>query len=134
MVRLRDRVGLGVRRQKQATYVMELALVGIIFIGIERGSTGVIVNALVGLLVTQIPPLLERDYDIPMDPALTLWITTTVFLHAVGVLGLPGSEANWHAWAAGRPSSPSTAWATRCWIWSSTPSAPSSSRSGAPHT
>jgi len=95
-VRLRDRVGLSERRQNQATYAMELLLVGIIFIGIERGSTGVILNALVGLLVTQIPPLLERDYDIPMDPALTLWITTAVFLHALGVLGLPGSEANFY--------------------------------------
>ncbi len=93
---LRNRVGPSERRQKQASYVMELALVGIILIGVERGNTGVIVNALVGLLATQVPPLLERDYDIPMDPALTLWITTAVFLHAVGVLGLPGSEANFY--------------------------------------
>jgi hypothetical protein len=46
--------------------------------------------------VTQIPPILERDYDVPMDPALTLWITTAVFLHALGVLGLPGSEQNFY--------------------------------------
>jgi len=95
-MRLRDRVGLSERRQKQASYVMELLLVGIILIGVDRGSTGVIVNAGVGLLVTQIPPILERDYDIPMDPALTLWITTAVFLHALGVLGLPGSEENFY--------------------------------------
>ncbi len=84
------------RRQKQASYVMEVLLVGIVSVGVVRGSTGVIVNAGVALLVTQIPPILERDYDIPMDPALTLWITSAVFLHAVGVLGLPGSEANFY--------------------------------------
>jgi hypothetical protein len=95
-VRLRDRLGISERRQKQATYVMELAMVGILFAGLERGSTTVVVNALVGLIVTQIPPLLERNYDIPMDPALTLWITAAVFFHAFGVLGLPGSEQNFY--------------------------------------
>jgi hypothetical protein len=93
---LRESVGITPRRQKQATYVMELFLVGIVFIGIERGSTTVIVNALVGLGVTQIPPILERDYDVPMNSALTLWITAAVFLHALGVLGLPGSERNFY--------------------------------------
>ncbi|MEF8783881.1 MAG: hypothetical protein V5A39_13365 [Haloarculaceae archaeon] len=93
---LRESVGITRHRQKQATYVMELLLGGIVFIGIERGSTTVIVNGLVGLGVTQIPPILERDYDVPMDPALTLWITTAVFLHALGVLGLPGSEQNFY--------------------------------------
>jgi hypothetical protein len=95
-VRLRDRLGIGPRRQAQATYLMELALVGILFIGVERGSTTVVVNALVGLVVTQIPPVLERDFDVPMDPALTLWIASAVFLHALGVLGLPGSERNFY--------------------------------------
>jgi hypothetical protein len=93
---LRDRVAVSQHRQGQATYVMELLLVGIFFIGIERGSTTVVVNALVGLAVTQIPPILERDYGVPMDTALTLWITSAVFLHALGVLGLPGSEQNFY--------------------------------------
>jgi hypothetical protein len=95
-MKLRDRLGLSERRQKQATYVMELTMVGILFAGLERGSTTIVVNALVGLIVTQIPPLLERDYNIPMDPALTLWITAAVFFHALGVLGLPGSEQNFY--------------------------------------
>jgi hypothetical protein len=93
-MRLRDALGISRHRQRQASYALELMLVGILAIGIERGSTTVIVNALVGLLATQIPPLVERNYDVPMDPALTLWITSAVFLHALGVLGLPGSERN----------------------------------------
>lgn len=96
MMGLRERLKVGARRQRQAVYAMEVLLIGIVFIGIERGSTTIIVNALVGLAVTQIPPILERDYDIPMDPALTVWITTAVFLHALGVLGLPGSEQNFY--------------------------------------
>ncbi len=93
-MRIRDRIGISKHRQKQASYAMETGLVGIMFVGIWEGSTTIFVNALVGVLATQIPPILERDYDIPMDPALTLWITGAVFLHAFGVAGLPGSEGN----------------------------------------
>jgi hypothetical protein len=93
-VRLRDRLGLGPRRQRQATRAMELLLVGVLFVGLYRGSTTVVVNAFVGIVVTQLPAVLERDFDIPMDPALVLWITSAVSLHALGVLGLPGSEQN----------------------------------------
>jgi hypothetical protein len=93
-MRLRDRLRVSRRRQKQAAWAMEIGLVGILSVGLYQGSTTVVVNAGVGLFVTQLPPVLERDYDIPMDPALTLWITSAVFLHAFGVLGLPGSETN----------------------------------------
>ncbi len=70
---------------------MELALVGMLFVGVDRGNVGIVVNTGVALAVTQLPPLLERDYQIPMDPRLTLWITTAVFLHAFGTVGLPGA-------------------------------------------
>jgi len=70
---------------------MELGLVGMLFVGIDRGNGGIVVNTGVALAVTQLPPLLERDYEIPMDPRLTLWITTAVFFHAFGTVGLPGA-------------------------------------------
>ncbi len=70
---------------------MEVALVGMFFIGLERGETGIVVNTGVALAVTQLPPLLEREYGIAMDAGLTLWITAAVFLHAFGTVGLPGS-------------------------------------------
>jgi len=76
-------------RQRQLTYLMEIGLVGMLFVGIERGNGGIVINTGVALAVTQLPPLLERDYEIPMDPRLTLWITTAVFLHAFGTVGLP---------------------------------------------
>ncbi|MFB1063885.1 hypothetical protein [Natrinema sp. H-ect4] len=80
-------------RQRQLTYLMEIGLVGMLFVGIERGNGGIVINTGVALAVTQLPPLLERDYEIPMDPRLTLWITTAVFLHAFGTVGLPGATA-----------------------------------------
>ena len=91
-MRLRDRLGLDEHRQKQLTHLMELALVGMFFVGLERGHTGILVNTAVALGVTQLVPILERDVGIPMDPALTLWITAAVFLHALGTVGIPGTE------------------------------------------
>ncbi len=71
---------------------MEIVLIGLLFIGLERRSVGISVNAAIGLAVLQIPPLLERDYSVSMDPRLTLWITTAVFLHSLGTVGIPGGE------------------------------------------
>jgi len=86
-MRIRDRIGLSREHQRQAAWVMELSLIGFVFVGIDRGNAGIVINSLVGLAVTQLPPLLERDYDLTMDPALVLWITLAVFLHALGTLG-----------------------------------------------
>ena len=96
-MRVRDYFGINQRRQRQATRGMMVVIVIILALGILTGSPGVIVNTGIGLLVTQLPSLLERDYGIVLDPALTLWITTAVLLHAVGVIGLPWSDVNFYA-------------------------------------
>ena len=88
-MRLRDRLHVGAATQRRLTWLMEVTLVGIFFIGLYTGETGVFVNAGIGLLVAQLPPLLERDFNIPMDAGLTLWITAAVFLHALGTVPLP---------------------------------------------
>lgn len=93
-MRLRERIGISQRRQQQLSYAMEVGLVAIVVVGFYERNTTVVVNGLVGFAVTQIPPLLKRDFDIPMDTGLTLWITAAVFFHAFGVLGLPGAEEN----------------------------------------
>ncbi len=69
---------------------MELLLVGLLFIGIDRGSTGIIVNTTAALVVVQLPAFLERDFDLTMDPQLALWITVAAFLHGIGIVGIPG--------------------------------------------
>ena len=95
-MRLRDRIGLTDRRQRQLTRAMQVSLLVLIGLGLERGNLGIVVNGVIGLGVTQLPAVLERDYHIPMDSALTLWITAAVFLHALGTAGLPGSEVNFY--------------------------------------
>ena len=93
-MRLRDYLGLSERRQRQLSRAMQLTLVGFVGVGLYDGNPGIVVNAVIGLGVTHLPAILERDYQIPMDPALTLWITVAVFLHSLGTAGLPGASAN----------------------------------------
>lgn len=70
---------------------MQLMLFIIVLIGLYVGNTGIIVNGLVGVLVTFLPAFLKKKHDLVMDPALVLWITSAVFLHALGTVALPGS-------------------------------------------
>jgi len=95
-MRLRDRVGISERTQVRLTRLMELALVGLLFVGVYELNPGIVVNCAVGLLVVQLPAIVERDYDVPMDAALTLWITAAAFLHALGTVGLPGMESSFY--------------------------------------
>jgi hypothetical protein len=90
-VRLRDRLGVSERRQRQFVRAMQVALVGLLFIGLDRGDVRVIVNAGVALGVTLVPALLRRDYGVPLDAGLTMWIALAVFLHTIGTI-LPGLE------------------------------------------
>ena len=95
-MRVRDRLGISETGQKRAAWLMQVGLVGMLFIGLDRLNLGIVVNATVGLAVVQLPAILERDYQIPMDPALTLWISSAVFLHALGTVGIPGSQYSFY--------------------------------------
>ena len=90
-MRVRDYLGISARRQRQVTWLMEVSLVGIFLVGLLEGNTKVVVNTLLALAVTRLPGLLQRDFELPMDAGLTLWITAAVFLHAFGSVGLPGT-------------------------------------------
>ncbi len=88
-MRIRDILGVSERAQRRLAWAMEVGLVAMFAVGVWLGNVGIIVNAGISLLVAQLPPILERDYHIPMDVALTLWLTTAVFLHALGTIPLP---------------------------------------------
>jgi hypothetical protein len=93
---LRTRLGISRHRQEQLSRFFQLSLVGFLFVGLYEMNLGVVVNAGVALAITGLPAVLERDYNIPMDAGLTLWITTAVFLHAFGTVGLPGMGASFY--------------------------------------
>ena len=90
------RLSLDRSQQNALTRAMQLTLVGLLFVGVERRNPGIIVNTLFGIAVTQLPSLLERDYGIPMNAGLTLWITTAAFLHALGTVGIPGTTGTFY--------------------------------------
>jgi len=96
-VTLRAAVDPSPRGRRLLTRSVQALLVAFVGVGVVRGSTGVVVNALAALGVTFLPALLEREYGLPMDAGLTLWISATVFLHALGVLGVPGVTGNLYA-------------------------------------
>jgi uncharacterized protein (DUF697 family) len=91
-VRLRDRIGIDERRQRQLVRAMEFVLVGLLFVALDHRNVGGVVTAAVALGVTKLPSVLERDYRLELDAGLTLWLTTAVFLHTIGVVVLPGTE------------------------------------------
>lgn len=92
-MRLRDRLGISDRRQKQLTWALQVVMVGVLLVGIWQREIPIIVNAGVALLIAQLVPALERDYGVPLDAGLTLWITAAVFLHAFGTIGIPGGDS-----------------------------------------
>ena len=96
-MRVRELVGIGPAWQRRITWAMEASLVGMFFIGLDRQNTGIVVNTAVALVVSQLPAMLENDYDISLDAGLTLWITGAVWLHALGTVGMPGTDQNLYA-------------------------------------
>ena len=66
---------------------MQVALVVVVVVGLLARNLSVVLNGLVALAVTFLPAVLERDYRISLPAWLTLWLTTAVLLHAVGLLG-----------------------------------------------
>ena len=63
---------------------MQFLLAAIVVYGAAFGQPKAITNGGLGLFVTFVPALLERNYDIPLDPWLGVWITSAVLLHTLG--------------------------------------------------
>lgn len=89
-MKVREYLGISPRRQAQLSRAMQVALGGMVLYGFYKGNLGIVVNAGMGFGVTYLPAILRRDYRLPLDAGLTLWITAAVFLHALGTTGIPG--------------------------------------------
>ncbi|WP_128476069.1 hypothetical protein [Halorussus pelagicus] len=90
--------------QRRITRAMQVVLLGVVASGVVAGQPKAIVNGSIALLITTLPAMLERNYEIPLDPWLGLWITTAVFLHTLGSAGLYAQIVWWdhltHAFSA----------------------------------
>ena len=73
-----------VANQRRLTRAMQVLLVAIVAYGVLYGRPKAITNGGLGLLVTFVPAVLERNYDIPLDPWLGVWITSAVLFHTLG--------------------------------------------------
>jgi hypothetical protein len=83
------------RTQRRITRGLQLVLLATVGYGLLAGQPKAITNGTVGLLVTFLPAVLKRNYDLPLDPWLGLWITAAVFLHTIGSAGLYGRIGWW---------------------------------------
>jgi hypothetical protein len=83
------------RQQRLVVRALQLVLVGVLAVGVYQGSISIIVNVVVALALTELPALLRRNFRLPIDTRLTLWIVVPVFLHAIGTLGLYHSIGLW---------------------------------------
>lgn len=81
--------------QRRLTRGMQLVLLGIVVYGLLTREPKAIVNGALALAVTALPAVLERNYRLPLDPWLGLWITLAVFLHTLGSAGLYGTISWW---------------------------------------
>ena len=73
-----------VTNQRRLTRGMQIVLAAIVAYGAVVGEPKAITNGGLGLFVTFVPALVERNYDIPLDPWLGVWITAAVFFHTLG--------------------------------------------------
>ena len=70
--------------QRRLTGAMQLLLAAIVAYGALYGQPKAITNGGLGLVVTFVPAILRRNYDIPLDPWLSVWITSAVLFHTLG--------------------------------------------------
>jgi hypothetical protein len=91
-VRYAGSVRVTKRRQSQLVSLLQVGMALVLVAGLWYGNGGVVVNSAVGLGVTFLPALLERNYRFTTDVGLVLWISVAMFLHAFGTLPLPGLE------------------------------------------
>lgn len=89
------RLGVSPRQQKAASRLLQVAIGGILGVGLLTRNLSVLVNAVLALAITFLPAVLKRDYRINLGAGATLWITLALFLHTLGMLGFYG-EVWWY--------------------------------------
>ncbi|MEZ5334228.1 MAG: hypothetical protein R2741_02790 [Methanolobus sp.] len=77
---------LGISNEKQAiaARIMQAGILMLLVFGIFMKDLSTTVNATSGLLLTFVPNILTRKYNIKQDTGLVLWLTLAIFLHTLG--------------------------------------------------
>ncbi|AKH96693.1 hypothetical protein [Halanaeroarchaeum sulfurireducens] len=77
----------GDRLQRVAVRGMQAIIAAILLWGLWTTNVSIVVNGTVGLLVTFLPGVLDRDYEITLGPWLTFLLTFAILAHTVGITG-----------------------------------------------
>lgn len=83
------------RTQRLLTRALQAILVVVVGYGVLYSRPKAITNGCLALAVTLTPALLERNYAVPLDPWLGLWITLAVLAHTLGSAGLYATIEWW---------------------------------------
>lgn len=92
---LTRRFDISERHAKLFSWTLQFALSGLLVYGLFVRDVTTITNASIALTVTFLPAFLERNYRLPIEPELIVWLTTAAFLHTLGSAGLYGYLGQW---------------------------------------
>lgn len=80
---------------KQLERGIRTAILAVLVEGMRRRDPGTVVNAVVALVGTCLPTVLERAFDVEFRPWQRVYAATAMLTHAVGMLGLYEDTAWW---------------------------------------
>lgn len=83
------------RSLRLLTYVLQIALVGILAYALVTANTRLLLNVVPTVVVAAFPPYVRVRYGRPLHPVLALWIVLAVFVHAAGITG-PYRAFGWY--------------------------------------
>lgn len=83
------------RNQTRITRLIQSALLSLVVYGAVAGEPKAISNGGIALIITFLPAIFSRNYNVPLDPWLGLWVTVAVFLHTLGSAGMYGYIPWW---------------------------------------
>jgi hypothetical protein len=92
---LRGRLNVPEKRAEQLSWALQAVLLGLLVYGLAVRDVPTVVNAGISLAVTRLPGILERNFRLPIEPELVLWLTLAAFLHTLGSAGLYDVLAQW---------------------------------------
>ena len=70
------------------------AHLAVFVVGLRRRNFGAVVNAILSVSVTYLPPVAERRYGVELRPWQRVYVDVAVLAHAVGMLG-PYDDVWW---------------------------------------
>jgi uncharacterized membrane protein YjdF len=92
---IRRLLGISSEKQVIAARIMQGGLVLLLLFGIFRKDLSTTVNSTTGLILTFVPHIITRKYNIKQDTGLVLWLTLAVFLHTIGTFEFYDYIDNW---------------------------------------